>query len=227
VEEWLEGHLECVGDGATMAMLQYVPIADRAAELIHATVMRAAAEDGAGRGRSGGPPPVMVDLDPYSPRGTTADVDFQTSKKTRWHTTKLCHLNMVVCDQEWERGACRFFEEECGNVLAYVKNYRLGFEVPYSHQGELKHCWPDFIVRLDDGRGAGDPLNLVLEVKGQRDDCDAAKKDTIENYWVPGVNALKTFGRWAFCEVTDPYRMGDALDSVLGGASGRLFLAEG
>jgi type III restriction enzyme len=29
----------------------------------------------------------------------------------------------------------------------------------------------------------------------------------METYWVPGVNNLKTFGRWAFAELTDVYQM--------------------
>ena len=29
----------------------------------------------------------------------------------------------------------------------------------------------------------------------------------METYWVPGVNALGTFGRWAFAEFTDVYEI--------------------
>jgi type III restriction enzyme len=29
----------------------------------------------------------------------------------------------------------------------------------------------------------------------------------MENYWIPGVNNLKSYGRWAFAEFTDAYRM--------------------
>jgi type III restriction enzyme len=29
----------------------------------------------------------------------------------------------------------------------------------------------------------------------------------METYWVPGVNNLKTFGRWAFAEFADVYQM--------------------
>jgi len=33
------------------------------------------------------------------------------------------------------------------------------------------------------------------------------KKATMETYWVPGVNNLGTYGRWAFAEFTDVYQM--------------------
>jgi len=29
----------------------------------------------------------------------------------------------------------------------------------------------------------------------------------MESYWIPGVNNLKTFGRWAFAEFTEIYRI--------------------
>ncbi len=59
----------------------------------------------------------------------------------------------------------------------------------------------DFLVRLDDGHD--DPLNLVLEVKGLRDESDKAKAQTMRELWVPGVNALGGFGRWGFAEFRD------------------------
>ena len=34
-----------------------------------------------------------------------------------------------------------------------------------------------------------------------------AKKETIETYWVPGVNNHENYGRWAFAEFTDVYEM--------------------
>jgi type III restriction enzyme len=45
---------------------------------------------------------------------------------------------------------------------------------------------PDFILRVDDGRGGDDPLNLVVEIKGQRDEADKAKAETMCTLWVPG-----------------------------------------
>ena len=66
---------------------------------------------------------------------------------------------------------------------------------------------PDFIVQVDDGRGEDDLLNLIVEIKGYRREDAKDKKATMENYWVPGVNHLGTYGRWAFAELTDVYEM--------------------
>jgi hypothetical protein len=66
---------------------------------------------------------------------------------------------------------------------------------------------PDFILLVDDGRGLEDPLHLVMEIKGLRDEHDKAKKETMETYWIPGVNNLKRYGRWGFAELTSVWTM--------------------
>ena len=92
--------------------------------------------------------------------------------------------------------------------------------------GDARTYVPDFIVRVDDGHGAEDPLNLVVEVKGYRREDAKVKKQTMESYWVPAVNRLGDFGRWAFVELKDVYTMrGDvdaALEAVVSEALARL-----
>ena len=74
------------------------------------------------------------------------------------------------------------------------------------HVQRRRHQYfPDFIVRIDDGRGKEDPLNLILEVTGERKKDKEAKTATARTLWVPAVNNHGGFGRWAFLEVTDPY----------------------
>ena len=93
------------------------------------------------------------------------------------------------------------------SVLAYAKNQAMGFEIPYLDRGVTRRYVPDFLVRLDDG--GEEPLNLVLEVKGERDETDKAKAQTSRDLWVPGVNALGGFGRWGFAEFRDWAMMDD------------------
>jgi type III restriction enzyme len=62
---------------------------------------------------------------------------------------------------------------------------------------------PDFIVQLDDGQP--DWLNLIVEIKGFRGEDAKYKATTIRNCWVPGVNNLGKFGRWAFAEYTSVF----------------------
>ena len=139
-------------------------------------------------------------LDPYNPTGSTAHVRFDTSKTPLWQTDhRRCHVNWVVCDSDWEAEFCRAAEVN-PRVRAYVKNQGLGFEVPYLLGATPKKYLPDFIVRVDGGRGDDDLLNLVVEIKGYRGEDAKDKANTMDAYWVPGVNNLGTFGRWAFAE---------------------------
>jgi hypothetical protein len=55
--------------------------------------------------------PVKAILDAYNPTGSTAFVNFTTSKPTRRQTDpRRCHVNWVVCDSDWEAEFCRVAE---------------------------------------------------------------------------------------------------------------------
>ena len=151
--------------------------------------------------------PIKVLLDPYNPTGSTAHVRFNTSRADRWDTSgppPKNHVNWVVLDSDWEAEFCRVAESH-PNVVAYTKNHNLGLEVPYRYGSEARKYLPDFIVLVDDGHGSGDLLRLVVEIKGYRREDAQEKKSTMDTYWVPGVNNLKTYGRWAFAEFTEIY----------------------
>lgn len=144
-------------------------------------------------------------LDPYNPTGSTMYVSFDTSRKVRWQTDAgRCHVNWVILDSDWEGEFCRVAESH-PRVKAYVKNHNLGLEVPYRYGSETRTYLPDFIVLVDDGRN--DPLHLIVEIKGYRREDAKIKKLTMETYWVPGVNNLGKYGRWAFAEFTDIYQL--------------------
>ena len=50
-------------------------------------------------------------------------------------------------------------------------------------------------------------FSLDAEIKGYRREDAKDKKATMETYWVPGVNNLGRFGRWAFAEFTEVYQI--------------------
>lgn len=197
-KEWLDNHLECKG-GTYPALLMYQELADMACNRITAAITR----------QFLGNRPIKVLLDPYNPSGSTHHVRFNTSKPSRWETSsKHCHVNWVVLDSDWEAEFCRVAEAH-SKVRAYVKNHGLGFEVPYRYGSETRKYLPDFIVLIDDGKGPDDLLRLVVEIKGYRREDAKEKKSTLDTYWVPGVNHLGTYGRWAFAEFTDVFQMQD------------------
>jgi type III restriction enzyme len=195
--EWLEGgYLRCTG-GTYPAQLIYKEIAEMACERIKAAITETLV----------GEHPVKAILDPYNPTGSTNYVRFNTSKELRWDTQgppPKCHINWVICDSDWEAEFCRAAEAH-PRVRAYVKNQSLGLEVPYLRGSTPKKYLPDFIVQVDDGHA--DPLNLIVEIKGYRGEDAKDKANTMRAYWVPGVNNLGKFRRWAFAEFTAVYEI--------------------
>lgn len=195
-KQWLDGYLVCKG-GTYPAQLKYKMLADMACSRIIAGINR----------KFVGERPIKAVLDPYNPTGTTMHVNFNTSKTSRWETdARRCHINWVVLDSDWEAEFCRVAEAH-PRVRAYVKNHNLGLEVPYRYGSESRKYLPDFIVRVDDGHGDEDLLNLIVEIKGYRREDAKEKNSTMDTYWVPGVNQLGTHGRWAFAEFTEVYRI--------------------
>jgi type III restriction enzyme len=205
-KEWLDTCLVCKG-GTYPALLMYRVLAEMACNRITHGITRAL-EDRR---------PIKALLDPYNPTGSTAYVRFNTSRKDRWETNgppPKNHVNWVVLDSDWEAELCRVVESHA-SVVAYTKNHNLGLEVPYRYGSENRKYLPDFIVRVDDGHGPDDLLNLIIEIKGYRREDAKDKKATMETYWVPGVNNLKTYGRWAFAELTQIYEMESDFESKL------------
>jgi len=195
-KQWLDTCLVCKG-GTYPAQLMYQELADMACNRITAAITQ----------HFLGSRPVKTLLDPFNPTGSTMHVRFNTSKTDRWETSsKSCHVNWVVLDSDWEAEFCRVAESH-PRVRAYVKNHNLGLEVPYRYGSEMRRYRPDFIVLVDDGRAADDPLHLVVEIKGYRGEEAKEKKATMDTYWVPGVNNLGTYGRWAFAEFTEVYQI--------------------
>jgi type III restriction enzyme len=125
-------------------------------------------------------------------------------------------VNWAILDSDWETEFCRVVENHL-KVRSYVKNHNLGLEVPYRYGSENRKYRPDFIVRIEDGHGEEDLLNLIVEVKGYRGEDAVVKKTTMDTYWVPGVNHLKTYGRWAFVELKDVYTMQSDFAANIGG----------
>ena len=204
VKEWLDAvddagnpkYLVCKGD-TYPALLMYQELADMACNKITAAITR----------QFLGERPIKALLDAYNPTGSSAHVRFNTSKTDRWETSsKHCQLNWVILDSDWEAEFCRVAESH-PKVLAYVKNHNLGLEVPYRFGSTMRKYLPDFVVLVDDGHGLADPLHLVVEIKGYRGEDAIEKKSTMDTYWVPGVNHLGSYGRWAFAEFTEVFQI--------------------
>jgi type III restriction enzyme len=121
------------------------------------------------------------------------------------YPTHKSHVNYVVMDSGWE-GICAKTLEELDEVDSYIKNQFLGFVIPYVKDGQDRLYYPDFIVkvRLENGL----LVNLLIEITGMNKD-KAEKKWTVENRWLPAVNAVKDkygYAEWYFIEIANDIR---------------------
>lgn len=205
---WVENHLQCSG-GTFPAQLMYKQLADLAANKITAAITETNKDQQL----------VKAVLNPYNLEGSSIHVNFTTSNPRRYEASEhKSHINYVIGDSDWELDMAEALEN-CPRVLAYVKNHSLGFEVPYLLGSEPRKYRPDFLVKVDDGV-PGDLLNLIIEVKGYRGEASIEKANAMKAFWVPGVNNLKKFGRWAFVEFQSDVFHGksslqEALDNVM------------
>lgn len=163
-----------------------------------------------------GETPLLPILNRYKPIGTSAAVDFFTTRTC--YATQRSQVNLVVLDAEiWERLACICLETS-ESVKYYVRNDHLGLSIPYEYQGITHIYEPDFIVRLVNG------VNLLLEIKGYERDRDRAKYAGA-NRWVSAVNNWNRAklgdeeqrGPWGFHVCKNPDRLQQELVDILDG----------
>jgi len=151
---------------------------------------------------------LVVDTD--KPLISTTDMlTWYTSKP--WEFTKKSHINRVVFDSRWE--ATEAYElERNENVKAWVKNDHIGFAVFYTFQGEHHTFYPDYLVRLTNGK------ILVLEVKGRDNQLHRTKRLFLDE-WVQAVNAHGGFGQWAWAVSINPADLPDILEKENNGGN--------
>ena len=148
-------------------------------------------------------------------RVSTRYVDFDTTRAVFATRGDKCHISHVVADTgSWEQKMAEALEDMPA-VVRYVKNHNLGFGIPYTLNGEERNYIPDFIACVDDGRGEGGLLNLIVEVTGEKKKDKAAKVSTARTLWVPAINNHGGFGRWTFIEIDDPWDAKNAIRSSI------------
>jgi type III restriction enzyme len=153
-----------------------------------------------------GEAPEVARYESHRGPGSTADVDFWTSKEVR--EVVHSHLNYAVADtKKWEE--CAAYRLDTHPLVdAFVKNQSLGFAIPYLHNGEMHDYVPDFIARLK----TDPPMHLFLETKGF-DPLGEVKRQAAVR-WVNAVNAEGSFGRWAYAVAKKPGEVGRLVEEA-------------
>ena len=139
---------------------------------------------------SEGEPPEIPRYEATRREGSTADVDYWTSREA--FEIMRSHVNFVVPDtKRWEQSAAYYIDKHPA-VHSFVKNAGLNFAIPYLHNGQPHDYIPDFIIRMKNDS----PLHLILETKGY-DPLEEVKQEAAQR-WVAAVNAEGSYGRWLY-----------------------------
>ena len=195
VEKWYNEQLEVVGGDDKPEHMRRLVLLWNPDEVI-ANIYEGIKQANADQER------ITAILNYYNPEGSTSHVFGATTKQV--YPTVKSHVNYVVADTDsWEQIAAKTLEE-LSQVECYVKNHFLGFVIPYMLGLEEKNYLPDFIakVKAPDGR----TVHLIIEISGASNDTTGhkdAKRHYTLNYWLPAANNLKTYGEWAFIEISD------------------------
>lgn len=210
--EWLERCVTTDPDVTKGHLLLAQPGAEAAEKIYRAIVAYGEERDR--------PQLVMPILRAFDPQGSTRDVSFFTRKVVMDPPPEKSHLNHVVLDgprgNTWEEGLAQHLERD-ERVSAYVKNERLGFTIPYVHEGRSHEYVPDFLVRLVPRDEEDEARTLIVEVSGSQKSPGPtkAKAETARGQWCAAVNNWGEHGRWGYVEVHDPWKEWHLLDSAI------------
>lgn len=165
-------------------------------------------------------------LNRFAPAGDTGGIAFVTRKRT--FTTEKSEVSHVVLDGQdgntWEQ----ILALECErhrDVVAYVKNDHLGFDIPYVHKGRTHRYVPDFLLRLRD-RGDAIARTLIVEVSGGQKQVHspgsvAVKAQTARDTWCTAVNNHGGYGLWGYTEIDTMIdvtaHLADAIEALYAG----------
>ncbi|WP_149264227.1 BPTD_3080 family restriction endonuclease [Actinomadura sp. K4S16] len=210
-KQWLAECVTYVNDGF-VGLLHIAQFADEAARRIRDSISVMEGDR---------QPRALPIFRPFERLGSTADVDFSTTKAVYPTAEEKCHVNFVVLDgphgNTWEEKVAQILESH-PQVAAYVKNDHLGFSIPYTIKGRNRQYLPDFLVRLAPPE-PGDDLTytLIVEVSGGHKPAEATREKavTARRQWVPAVNNHGGHGRWGYVELRDPAKFQSELQAAI------------
>lgn len=151
----------------------------------------------------------------------TADIRFETTL-AKIDTTRRSELSHAACHSEMELHTAKRLDLD-RRVVRWVRNFQLGWTLPYYIDGAWSRYEPDFVAVLQNG------TNLLLECKGVWDDKAHAAAMWTKDHWIPcvaGTNELPdALRRWHYAMIDDPdtvaHQLGVAINQALEHREGR------
>ena len=110
----------------------------------------------------------------------TSRVDYETTLE-HIHETVRSELSHAAChSNNPELMVARLLDKD-PRVERWVRNFQLGWSIPYHMEGAWRRYEPDFVTRLNDG------TNLIIECKGIVDDKAEATEQWTLDHWIPAI----------------------------------------
>jgi len=198
---WLRDHVTYESGYEPWHLLRSTVGLQRAAEHLHGSIFYQKGDR---------PETLRPVLDRSSPVGDTGGIAFVTRKRV-YETVKseVSHVTLDGRDGNTWENLLAYACEMNDDIVAYAKNDRLGFEIPYTFEGRTHRYVPDFLLRLHPDPDDPDGLvrTLIVEVSGaqkraHQPGAPEVKALTARNTWCTAVNNHGGFGRWGYLEVT-------------------------
>ncbi len=143
----------------------------------------------------------------------TSAINFETTLAARYPAdgdgdrtaSGRSELNIAACHSYLEVAIAKLLDTEFDQVEAWVRNFRLGWDLPYLDDGVWHSYEPDFVARIRNRDN--DPVHLIVECKGLPDEKSATKARYVTDWWIPAVaNSPQLpahLRSWRFLEITD------------------------
>ena len=157
-------------------------------------------EDSARRARLAHPP--ILD---------TARIDFETTLVHITETEKS-ELSHAPCHSRLELNTAKQLDND-PRVLRWVRNFQLGWTIPYWRDGTWARYEPDFVAVLDNG------TNLVIECKAAWDDKARQAAEYTEQHWIPSIAGTADLPddlrHWSYAVIENPNTIRHQLDIAI------------
>ncbi len=146
----------------------------------------------------------------------TSGVDFMTTLSTV--EARRSELSHAACHSRLELDTATRLDEH-PRVLRWVRNFQLGWTIPYHRDGTWARYEPDFVAVLDNG------VNLVIECKGAYDSRAYIAAQYARDHWIPSIAGTTDLPddlrRWAYAVIDDPDSIRHQLDVAINETSHR------
>ena len=141
----------------------------------------------------------------------TSGIDFETTL-SHIRETARSELSHAACHSRLELRTAAELDAH-PQVVRWVRNFQLGWTIPYLGEQGWRRYEPDFVAVLDGG------VNLIVECKGVWDSKAEAAERWTKGHWIPcvaGTAELPDDLRdWRYGVIDDPGAVGHQLGKLI------------